>query len=109
MVTCKECSKRFKIKLNRKFFGIKLKEGYQTTCTICGYVVYLGDTSQVKSLLFWTRMLPGFVMFFVALATRTLYMQERLIIAGGALIFVLIMDRISLWISGKMYDKQNRR
>jgi len=108
LVACKECCKRFKIKLNRKFLGIKLIEGYQTTCPFCGYVIYLGDISQVKSLLFWTRMLPGLVMFLVVINTRTLYMQERLIVVGGALIFVYVVDRISLWISGKLYDKLSK-
>jgi len=108
MVTCKECNKRYKIKLNRRFFGIKLEKGYQTTCPFCGYITYLGDLSPVRYLLFWTRMLPGVVMFLAVINTRTLYIRERLFIAGGVLILVLVLDRILLWVSGKMYDKLSK-
>jgi len=107
MVICKECGKRFKIKLNLKF-RIKLKEGYQTTCPHCGYITHLSDVSQARSFLSWTRMLPALVMFLAVMFTRSLYIQERLIVAGGALVLVLVIDRLSLWIAGKMYDKQSK-
>jgi len=108
MVTCKECNKRFRIKLNGGRFGIKLKEGYQTTCPYCDYVTYLGDISQVKSFLFWMRVLPGFVMFVVVANTRSLYMQERLIAVGVAVTFLFAIHYLELWIAGKMYDKLSK-
>jgi len=53
-------------------------------------------------------MLPGFVMFLVVASTRTLYIQERLIAAGAALGVVFVIDYLSLWIAGKMYDKLSK-
>jgi len=108
MVTCKECGKRFRIKLNSGILGIRLKEGYQTTCSCCGYVTYLGDVSQVRSFLYWMGMLPGFVMVVVIMNTRSLYMQERLIAVGIAVAFLFAIHYIELWIAGKMYDKLSR-
>jgi len=108
MVICKECGKKFRIKLNSSVLGIKLKEGYQTTCPYCSYITYLGDIRQVRSFLFWMRTLPGFVMFVVVRNTRMLYLQERLIAIGVAIIFLLAIHHLELWIAGKMYDKLSR-
>ena len=109
MVTCKECRKRFKIKLDSKFFGIKLKEGYQTTCPYCGYVIYLGDISQARSLLFWAKMLLVLMASFLGMNARSLYAQERLIVVGVVfVVFIFAMDRLTLWIAGKMYDKLSK-
>lgn len=106
MVTCKGCNKRFRVKLNSKFFGIKLKEGYRTTCPNCGDVIYLGDIDQVRYLLFWTRILSIIIVTFLGMNARTLYAQERMIVAViGVVIFVFIMNYLSLCIAGKMYDK----
>jgi len=105
MITCRECNKRFRIKLNSSRFGIKLKEGYQTTCPYCGYVIYLGDVDQVKYLLIFARVLSVLVASFLGMNTRLLRSQERLIlVGGGALVFVFIMHHLSLWIAGKVYD-----
>jgi len=108
MVTCKECSKKLKIKLNSGIFGIKLKEGYQTTCPYCSYITYLGDISQVRSFLDWMGMLPGFIMVVVVINTRSLYTQERLIAVGIAVAFLFAIHYLELLIAGKMYDRLSK-
>lgn len=109
MVTCKECNKRFIIKFNKGRFGIKLKEGYQTTCPYCGYVIYLGDVSQVRSFLFWSHGVPMFVLLIIRMNTRWLDLQELPIVEiAGAIVFVYAFHRLSLWIAGKMYDRLSK-
>ena len=107
MVTCKECNKRFRIKLNFKF-GIILKGGYQTTCPCCGYIVYLDEISKIRRLMHWAGMLVVTVACLIAVSTRTLYMHERLIIVGGVVVFAYVIERLLLRIAGRMYDKQNK-
>lgn len=107
MVTCNECNKKFKIKLNSKF-GIKLKEGYQTTCPYCGFIIYLSDIDQVRWFLTWARMLPTFVMFIIGINMNTILLdlQELLIAVGvGVVVFMFVIHRLTLLIAGKMYDK----
>jgi len=109
MVTCKECNKRFKIKLNSGRFGIKLKGGYQTTCPFCGYVTYLGDISQVRSFLFWSHGVPIFALLLIRMNTRWLDLQELVIVEiVGAMVLVYVIHRLSLWIAGKIYDKLSK-
>ena len=109
MTTCKECNKRFRIKLNRKF-GIMLKGGYQTTCPYCGYVIYLNEIRQVRCFLRWTGMLLVLMAFYLGLNARLLYAHDLLIVVGvGFIVFVYAMNRLSLWIAGKMYDKLSKR
>jgi len=109
MLACKKCNKRFRIKLDSKFFGIKLEKGYQSTCPYCGYVVYLFDIRQVRYLLYLTRMLSVIIATFLGMNARTLYAQERLIVAAiGVAIFVFVINYVSLYIACKMYDKLNK-
>jgi len=108
VATCKECNKRFRIKLNSRF-GIVLKDGYQTTCPYCGYVIYLDEISQVRRFLILARMLPVFVTFLIGMNARLLASQGLLTIAGvGAVVFVFATHHLTLWIAGKMYDKLSK-
>jgi len=109
MVTCKECNKRFRIKLGTKFFGVILKDGYQTKCPYCGHITYLGTISPVRSIMFWSHVLTFMLSSYLGANIRTLHAQGRLIIVvAGFVILVFAISRISLWIAGRVYDKLSK-
>lgn len=109
VITCRRCQKRFRIRLNSKLGGLKLEEGYQTTCPYCGYVIYIGDVNQARYLLFWTRILLVLMASFLGMNARLLVAQERFIAVGvGTIVLMFAIHHLSLWVAGKLYDKLSK-
>ena len=97
MITCKDCSKKFRI---------KLINGDETSCPYCGYDISLREIDQVRWFMDGAKFLSQLVVFFIGMNAGLLYPQGRLIVRGGwAVASVIVIHHLMLWIAGKMYDK----
>jgi len=100
MVTCDDCSKKFKVKLNRR---------NETTCPHCGYVIHFDGPAKwfMHSILIPLFLVALYIM--LNINTGLSFWPELLVVVGTyAAILKFIVFPPVLWIAGKIYDRYSK-